>query len=230
MAGHLGQASRFGKSFERYGELLNMHVSPHIGAMKLQKVQPLDLDQLYGKLLAGSEKVRPLSASTVGYVHRVLHHAFKQAVAWKKLQSNSAAVARPPRVEVDPVEVVDSKVISHILGKLQGRVIYPIAVTALGTGMRRGELLALQWRNLDLDKATVRVEASLGETKAGGVVASGPKDRYGRRSISCPPILCPPNCGPLEGPTGAALGLGYGKVPHPAWCFPSRRWPSSPAG
>lgn len=56
---------------------------------------------------------------------------------------------------------------------------------ALATGMRRGELLALQWSDIDLDTATLRVERSLEETKA-GLRIKPPKTKRGRRSIKLP--------------------------------------------
>ena len=58
----------------------------------------------------------------------------------------------------------------------------PIVVLALATGMRRGELLGLQWGDIDLDAATLRVERSLEETSA-GLRLKSPKTKSGRRNI-----------------------------------------------
>jgi len=69
---------------------------------------------------------------------------------------------------------------------LRDRSIYPIVVTALATGMRRGDFLALRWRDLDLSKALLRVEQSLEQTKA-GLRFKPPKTRYGRRTVTLPP-------------------------------------------
>jgi integrase len=71
------------------------------------------------------------------------------------------------------------------LAKLQGHPFYTIAVTALGTGMRRGELLALRWGDVNLDSGVARVERSLEETKA-GLRFKEPKSEHGRRSVSLP--------------------------------------------
>jgi integrase len=64
--------------------------------------------------------------------------------------------------------------------------LHPIVALALGTGMRRGELCALTWGAVDLNKANVRVEHSLEETAA-GLRIKEPKTKYGRRTIALPP-------------------------------------------
>jgi len=92
----------------------------------------------------------------------------------------------PPRVEADEVEILTADQIAAVLNALKGSRLYSIASLALATGMRRGELLALQWCNVDLDRATIKVEFSLEETKA-GLRFKGPKSKHGRRSISLPP-------------------------------------------
>ena len=69
--------------------------------------------------------------------------------------------------------------------KLDGHPLYPIAVAGVGTGMRRGELLALRLSDVDLDAATVRVERSIEETRK-GLRFKAPKTAHGRRTISLP--------------------------------------------
>src|SRR5665213_416122 len=70
-----------------------------------------------------------------------------------------------------------------VLKKLRGRPIYPIAAVGLATGMRRGELLALRWQDVSLDRARIQVEQSIEQTKA-GLRFKSPKTKNGRRSIS----------------------------------------------
>ena len=73
------------------------------------------------------------------------------------------------------------------LSKLEGHWLHPIANLALASGARRGELLALRWSDLDLDKGTMRIERSLEETKAGGLRFKAPKTEYSVRALSLPP-------------------------------------------
>ena len=73
-----------------------------------------------------------------------------------------------------------------MIAKLDGHSLFPIVSLALATGMRRGELLALQWDDIDLDGSTLRVERSVEETKA-GLRLKPPKTKRGRRNITLPP-------------------------------------------
>ena len=72
-----------------------------------------------------------------------------------------------------------------MLARLEGHALQPIVALALGTGMRRGELCALRWGDVDFDTPAVRVERSIEETKA-GLRVKAPKSRHGRRSITLP--------------------------------------------
>jgi integrase len=76
--------------------------------------------------------------------------------------------------------------IATVLHKLDGHALSPIVALDLATGLRRGELLALPWSNLDLEAATLRVDRSLEETRA-GLRFKAPKTKHGRRTISLPP-------------------------------------------
>jgi integrase len=61
---------------------------------------------------------------------------------------------------------------------------YTIAAVALGSGLRRGELLALRWSNIDLDGASLRVEQALEWTQRGGLIFKAPKTKFGKRSVN----------------------------------------------
>jgi integrase len=210
------------KSLERYTELLTLHVKPNIGAAKLQRLQILDLTQLYAKLLKGEDKGDGLSAATVGYVHRVLHNALQQAVLWKLIQTNPAALAEPPRTEAREIEILSPANVTTLLDGLKGRDIYPIVVTAFGTGMRRGEILALRWKDLDLarnDRGQIRVEQSLEQTKAGGLRVKPPKTKHGRRRISLPDYLVGELRAYWRQQQELRLKLGLGKCPDDGLVF-----------
>jgi integrase len=165
------------KTRERYVELLRLHVRPHIGALPLHKLQPVHLAELYAKLLSTG-----LSARTVGHVHRCLHNALIVAVEWNLLARNPAAIAKPPKVQAREIEIITVEQAQKLLQCLRGRALHPIIMLALATGMRRGELLALRWCDVDLDAGTAQVARSLEQTKA-GLRFKEPKTKHGRRSI-----------------------------------------------
>ena len=168
------------KTLERYRELSERQIILHLGATKLQKLKPEHLQQWHGVLLAGG-----LSARTVGHAHQVLRLMLQCAVKNGTLARNVAAVHAPPKVEEDEIEILSADQIADVLAKLEGHTLYPIVSLALATGMRRGELLGLQWDDINLDARTIRVERSLEETNA-GLRLKSPKTKSGRRNITLP--------------------------------------------
>src|SRR5262249_56642383 len=87
-----------------------------------------------------------------------------------------------PKVEDQEVEIVPEIARKVILEGLVDSPLYPIVCLALATGMRRGELLALDWSDIDLDRGVVRIERSVEETRA-GLRIKPPKTKRGRRNI-----------------------------------------------
>jgi integrase len=168
------------KTLERYRELADWQIIPHLGATKLQKLMPEHVQQWHGTLIAAS-----LSPRTIGHAHRVLRVALQCAVKNGTCVRNVAAVHAPPRVEEKEIEILSPEQITDVLGKLAGHTLFPIVSLALATGLRRGELLGLQWGDIDLDEATLRVERSVEETKA-GLRLKPPKTKRGRRNIKLP--------------------------------------------
>jgi integrase len=177
------------KTVERYRELAEGQIIPHLGDTLLQKLRPKQVEDWHGDILkAGSRKGKPLAARTVGHAHRVLHRALERAVASEVLSRNVAAVVSPPKVDAAEIEILDEAQIADTLAKLDGHSLYPIVVFDLATGLRRGELLALRLVDIDLDAATVEVRRSLEETKA-GLRFKEPKTEHGKRTLSMPPSV-----------------------------------------
>jgi integrase len=101
-----------------------------------------------------------------------------------------------------------------VLGRLKGHALYPIVGVALATGMRRGEILALRWTDVNLDGAELHVERSLEETKA-GLKFKAPKTRHGRRWISLPASVVEALKAHRKAQLETRLAIGLGKLePH----------------
>jgi integrase len=174
------------KTRERYRQLADHQIIPHLGAIAAQNLRPATLHEWHATLLKSGSKVgRPLSARTVGHAHRVLHRALERALRLEIIPRNVAAIIRPPKVQAAEVAILTPAQMADLLAKLNDHALHPIVALALGTGMRRGELCALIWGLVDLDKATVRVERSLEETAA-GLRIKEPKTNHGRRTVSLP--------------------------------------------
>jgi len=169
------------KTRERYQQLAERQVIPHLGKIAMQKLRPSDVAGWHSTLLATG-----LAARTVGHAHRVLHRGLERAVVLEIVNRNVAHVVRPPKVEAAEVKILSPEQVSEVRSKLAGHPLSPIVELALGTGMRRGELCGLAWGALDLDAATVRIERSLEET-AGGLRLKPPKTKHGHRTISLLP-------------------------------------------
>jgi integrase len=128
------------KTAERYSELLRTHVRPALGDKRMQSIRAEDLNRLYAQL---HEKVAP---RTVKHVHGLLHRIFGHATKWRAIKHNVVALVDSPKAPLKEAAVLQATEIPQMFAALRGREFYPIAVLALGTGMRRGELLALRWQ------------------------------------------------------------------------------------
>jgi integrase len=160
------------------------------------------------------------------HVHRVVHRMLRHAAQWGVVHQNVASLVDAPSVKSEEVDILTSGQVQAILATLRGRAVYIIAATALATGMRRSELLALRWQDIDLDRAVLRVERSLEQTKRAGLVFKAPKTRCGRRSITLPPSIVGELRTHWRAQQEQRLALGVGKAPEDALVFPT--WEGKP--
>jgi integrase len=221
------------KTFERYSELLRKHVRPRIGQVQLQKLKVTDLNALYSALVTEpivivnkkAGNVKGLAARTVGHTHRVLRRALGHAQLWGLVRHNVAALVSPPRVEATEIQILSADQWKTMLKRLRGKPLYLIGATLLGTGMRRGELCGLRWKDLDLDGGKLRVEQSLEQTKA-GLRFKSPKTKHGRRTITLAPSLVAELRAHWKAQQEERLRLGMGKAPADGLIF--TRWDGEP--
>jgi integrase len=197
------------KTRERYAELLRLHVVPHVGTKPIQKLTAADLDRLYSRLLRDSG----LAPRTVGHVHRLLHKALGVALKWGVVARNVTDAAEPPLVPDTEQAILSEDQTRLLLDGLRGDFLYLPVLILLTTGMRRGELLAMRWRDIDLDAATLKVEQSLEQTQAGMRLKS-PKTRHGRRSITMPAIAVAELRRYRKAQLETRLQLGIGRLPE----------------
>lgn len=176
------------KTRERFSQLIAHQVRPHLGHFPIQKIRATHLNELYGKLLRdGRVGGGQLSAKTVGHVHRCLRRAFGHAAQWGLIAQNPVALVHPPRVQQAEIEILRENEVEAMLASLRDRnaLLCTIAILALGSGLRRGELCALRWGNVDLDHRSLPVEQSIEQTRA-GLRSKAPKTKHGLRAIALP--------------------------------------------
>ena len=175
-----------GKTRQVYGRLITQLVVPHLGNHELQRLRPAHIADWHAKLLAsGGKNGRPLSARTVGHAHHVLHTALERAVGTELLARNVAHAISPPKVALTEIAALKADEIAPVLAALKGYKLEAIAVLALSTGARRGEILALRWGDVDLTAGTIRIARSLEQT-TGSLKFKQPKTARGTRTISLP--------------------------------------------
>jgi integrase len=171
-------------TYEGYEALIRRHALPELGAHVLTELRPLDLQELYGGLLAHGQ----LSAGTILNLHLVLTQAFGQAVRWQLLARNPAAGAQPPRPQRALRVIVDEALLARLLQETAGTVYELPCAFAAATGMRRGEILAARWTDITADRSRLQVVRTLVPT-AQGLVFEQPKTARSRRSIVLPEFL-----------------------------------------
>ena len=172
------------KTLERYAEIVRNHLVPGLGAIALRELKPLDIQGYYAIALAsGRIKGGALSPRTVHHHHVILSQALARAVKWRLLAINPAEAVDPPRVHQQEIEVLNDDELATLLRAAQDTRSYPAILLAATTGMRRGEVLGLRWRDLDLDGAKLAVAVSLEETKS-GLRVKAPKTRSSKRTIT----------------------------------------------
>jgi integrase len=142
----------------------------------------VQITDAYAKALAGERrdgKQGGLSPRTVGHMHRVLKQGLSQAVRWESLNRNPADAVDPPKVEWKPVQTYDLPQSVNVLDAMRDKPIFVPVLLAILCGLRRGEICALRWRNVDLAGGQLSVVESLEQTKD-GLRFKSPKSGKGR--------------------------------------------------
>lgn len=212
------------KTAERYSELIENQIVPHLGHLKVQALKPIDVEAWHSTLrTSGGKRGGAISARTIGHAHRVLSKALREAVKFDLTLRNAAGKdgQTAPKVDKVEVEIIPPEKIPDMLAKLRGRAIYPKGVTALFTGLRRGELLALRWPNVDLDGKELDVREALEETREHGVRFKATKTTSGRRRISMPDIVVETLREHRRQQLEQRMAMGLGKMPDDALVFPA---------
>jgi integrase len=164
-------------TFERYEQMVRLHISPVLGRLKLKNLTPAHVRGHYReKLDAG------LSPRTVQYVHVTLHKALKQAVMDGLIPRNATDAVKPPQVRREEMQPLSPEQVKVLLEAARDERLEALYVLAVTTGLRQGELLGLKWEDVDLEARTLRVRRTLATTKGGPQLAA-PKTKSSRRTV-----------------------------------------------
>lgn len=174
-------------TLKTYKHHLENHIKPKIGNLRLDMIKPLHIVDLL-KLERKDGKDIPISNETRAYVHRVVKNVFSRAVEWKVIQKNPVEGVKRPKIEKKRVSFYSKEEATVVIEKLyEEPVIWRLLVmAALLGGFRRGELLALEWSDIDFENRTINVSKSISMTKDGQAIVKEPKTESSKRKVTMP--------------------------------------------
>ena len=165
------------RSLERNISLVNLHIKPEIGNIRLTALRPDQVQRMYSKKLREG-----LSARTVEYIHAVLHKALKQAVKWGMVIRNVTDLVEKPKPKRKIFKTWNPDQVKQFLSAVEDHRFFRLYLLAIYTGMRQGELLGLHYE--DISNCTIHVKRQVSAIPGQGLVITEPKTEKSRRPIS----------------------------------------------
>lgn len=199
-------------TFIRYKQLTDDYLIPAFGRIPLSKLMPLHVEMAYGSMKrttsAGSKEATPNTRKAAG---TVLGIALRYAVRMQLIPSNPAADVSKPRGAYREMSFMTPSQVKEFLESASSSKNYALFAVAVGSGCRLGELLALQWPDVDFEKGTIEVRRSVSQVGSQFILKE-PKTKSGRRTVVLPSFACTA----LHDHRREALGKG--KISAPVFC------------
>lgn len=173
-------------TYDNYETMIRVHIKPAIGHIPLMQLQASDLQQLY------NQKAKEKSSRTVHLIYHVINMALKQALKEQKVYRNVNEATKLPPLQHKEIEPLTIEQIHKFLEVAEQDRLYTAFLLELGTGLRRGELLAIKWQDIDLENGKIfinrtvaRVRKENGSTKT-ELVYQEPKTKKSKSSVPIP--------------------------------------------
>ena len=164
-------------TLDRYKYTIEPHIKPALGRMKLKSLTPAHVRGFYREKLDTG-----LAPAAVHKMHAVLHKALDQAVADGLIPRNAADALKLPRIDREEITPLTAEEANRLIEAARGDRLEALYVLAIHTGLQQGELLALNWEDLDLEAGTLQVRRTL--TRRGGKhFLAEPKTKKSRRTV-----------------------------------------------
>lgn len=154
-----------------------------VARVPLNKLTPPQVQAFLNRKLADG-----LSGKTVSYIRQTLRTALNDAVRWNLVPRNVAAVVPAPRKQYKEITPLQPEEIGVLLEAIRDSRHRPLYITALGLGLRQGEVLGLKWSDVDLERGTLRVQRQL-QRFEGKLTISEPKSKQARRALDVPAFV-----------------------------------------
>ena len=174
-----------------YQIIVEKHIVPALGSIRLQKLTPDRIEAYYTSKLADGRRNGKggLSPRTVRHHHRLLHVALETAVKWQLVTRNVADAVAPPKYRQEEMKTFDQDGLNAFLESIRDSQYHPLFYALLYTGLRRSEALALRWQDVDVDLGYISVHRTLHQLNDKSFVIRQPKSDKSRRTVALPPSL-----------------------------------------
>lgn len=173
------------KTYKSYESTIRLYIIPYIGNIKLNQLRPAHLQEMYSK-----NSTNGLSNTSVLYIHRVVHIALSHALKWQLIFSNPADAVDAPKKDKRQINILLPEQLKLLLQHIAGTHLYIPVLLAIITGMRRGEILGLNWTNVDFINNVIYVDEQLQRIN-GELTLRATKTHGSKRSIAIPPSFIP---------------------------------------
>ncbi len=177
------------KTAEGYEHMIHRHISLAIGKIPLSQLKPAHIQKYYSDKLASgrADGTGGLSARTIRHHHVTLHGALQSAVKQGLIIRNPCDAVTPPHYQRPEMKFLNEDGIHTVLEAAKTTEYYALYYLALFTGMRRSEILALRWSDIDLDLCELSVNRTLHHLRDGSIIFRQPKTVRSRRMIALTP-------------------------------------------
>ena len=196
-----------------YENYIYNHIIPDIGKIPLNKLSQNDLQQFYARLKTSGRKIRTelygngVSDRVVRGCHAMCRKALEKAVADGLIRTNVAIGCKLPPKKAKEMQVLTKEEMQRFLIQAKADGYFELFLLELCTGMRRGEILALQWDDLNMQTGELQI-CRQATTVHGSIHISAPKTKSSIRTIILPPNI-------------VAILAEYKKTVNSRWMFPS---------
>lgn len=192
-------------TYTRYLGMLNSRIIPYFSHFHVDKIKPTDIMQFYDLLSKDTQIVRrknnngkktgkPLSSKTIAEHHRLLHAMLQKAVYWQLILANPAERVQPPKTRKPKRRYYDDEqskaLVSNLMELTEDQIKYKVAILlTLFTGVRLGELMGLEWSDIDFANGIVSINKSSQYLADKGVFTKTPKTESSIRDVAIPEFV-----------------------------------------
>ncbi|GAA4703650.1 tyrosine-type recombinase/integrase [Brevibacillus fulvus] len=169
-------------SYDNHLIVIEKHIIPELGSLKLSQLTPSHIQKFYNQL-----STEGLSPDYIRYMHSILRKSIGQAVKWQLVARNVVELVEPPRLADKDIVTWSLEEATEFLDYVEahGKRFFVAYVLAIYTGMRRGEILGLRWKDINWEHGKLSVRQTVYRTRQ-GLLFQEPKTKNSKRQISLP--------------------------------------------